>query len=58
MSLVLRFYDPQAGDILLDGVPYKEINLKSLRASIGYVGQEPMLFSGTQDIECRITLGN
>jgi ATP-binding cassette subfamily B (MDR/TAP) protein 1 len=46
VSLVLRFYDPLAGEILLDGIPYKDINLKSLRASIGYVGQEPVLFSG------------
>ncbi len=47
MSLVLRFYQPQEGQVLLDGIPYSEINLKSLRAQIGYVGQEPVLFSGT-----------
>ncbi len=46
MALVLRLYDPLSGDILLDGIPYKDINIKSLRGSIGYVGQEPVLFSG------------
>jgi len=47
MSLVLRFYSPQEGEVLLDGIPYSEINVKSLRERIGYVGQEPVLFSGT-----------
>jgi ATP-binding cassette, subfamily B (MDR/TAP), member 1 len=51
MSLVLRFYDPLAGGVFLDGVPYQDINLKSLRASIGYVGQEPVLFSGACSVK-------
>lgn len=44
---MLRFYDPQAGVITLDGYNIKELNIKWLRSHIGYVGQEPILFAGT-----------
>jgi ABC-type multidrug transport system fused ATPase/permease subunit len=37
--LLERFYDPTAGQILLDGVDLKDINVKHLRSNIGYVGQ-------------------
>ena len=37
--IITRFYDPSKGHVLLDGVPYKDINLKALRSHIGYVGQ-------------------
>lgn len=47
MNLLLRFYDPQSGDILLDGCSIRELNLRYLRSQFGYVGQEPVLFSGT-----------
>uniref|UniRef100_A0A0D9X4H6 MDR-like ABC transporter n=1 Tax=Leersia perrieri TaxID=77586 RepID=A0A0D9X4H6_9ORYZ len=47
ISLVQRFYDPISGDILIDGQNIKELDLKSLRRSIGSVSQEPSLFSGT-----------
>lgn len=43
-KLVQRFYDPTSGSILLDGVDIKEIALKDLRANIGVVSQEPLLF--------------
>lgn len=46
-SLLLRFYDPQSGSILLDGTDLKELNPKWLRQNIGAVNQEPVLFSGT-----------
>ena len=47
MNLLLRFYDPSSGTVFLDGVDIKELNLRWLRSQIGYVGQEPVLFSGT-----------
>jgi ABC-type proline/glycine betaine transport system ATPase subunit len=37
--LLERFYDPTAGQIFLDGVDLKDINVKHLRSNIGYVGQ-------------------
>jgi ATP-binding cassette subfamily B (MDR/TAP) protein 1 len=40
-----RFYDPDAGKVLLDGQDIKEINLVSMRQIMGYVGQEPVLFN-------------
>jgi ATP-binding cassette subfamily B (MDR/TAP) protein 1 len=43
----MRFYDPDQGRITLDGVDLKLIDLKWLRESIGYVGQEPVLFATT-----------
>jgi len=47
MSLLLRFYSPQKGEIFLDGKDIRTLNLKSYRSQFGYVGQEPVLFSGT-----------
>ena len=47
MSLLLRFYDPREGQVLLDGVDIKSLNVRWLRSQIGYVGQEPVLFQGT-----------
>ena len=45
MQLVQRFYDPQEGTVLLDGVDVKLWNLASLRNRIGIVSQEPTLFA-------------
>lgn len=47
VSLLERFYDPLSGIITIDGLDIREYNLISLRKNIGYVGQEPVLFSGT-----------
>lgn len=47
MQLLLRFYDPDEGNILLDGVDLRELSLSWLRENIGYVGQEPVLFATT-----------
>ncbi|CAJ0913935.1 1048_t:CDS:2, partial [Entrophospora sp. SA101] len=47
VSLIERFYDPLEGEILLDGINIKDINIKSLRTQIGMVGQEPVLFPET-----------
>lgn len=46
-SLLLRFYSPTSGRILIGGNNILEMNVKQLRRKIGYVGQEPVLFSGT-----------
>uniref|UniRef100_M8BM51 ABC transporter B family member 4 n=1 Tax=Aegilops tauschii TaxID=37682 RepID=M8BM51_AEGTA len=44
ISLVERFYDPQAGEVLIDGVNIKNLNLDWIRGQIGLVSQEPSLF--------------
>lgn len=47
VRLIPRFYDPQQGRILIDGVDIQSVTLKSLRCQIGIVSQEITLFSGT-----------
>jgi ATP-binding cassette subfamily B protein len=47
MDLIPRFHDPQEGEILIDGVPVRDAPLRDLRAEIGYVPQESLLFSDT-----------
>jgi ATP-binding cassette subfamily B multidrug efflux pump len=47
MDLIPRLYDPQEGEILVDGVPTRELDLSSLRAEVGYVPQESFLFGDT-----------
>ncbi len=46
-QLLLRFYDPQEGAVLLDGVDLREADPAVLRAHIGLVPQEPVLFSAS-----------
>ena len=46
-NLLPRFYDPQAGSILVDGHDIRTITLQSLREQIGIVPQETILFNGT-----------
>ncbi|GKV23316.1 hypothetical protein SLEP1_g33060 [Rubroshorea leprosula] len=47
ISLIERFYDPQAGEVLIDGINLKEFQLKWIRGKIGLVSQEPVLFTGS-----------
>ncbi|XP_073103972.1 ABC transporter B family member 11 isoform X2 [Elaeis guineensis] len=47
ISLVERFYDPQAGEVLIDGVNLKSLRLGWIRQKIGLVSQEPVLFNAT-----------
>ncbi|KAF1988846.1 ABC transport system ATP-binding protein [Aulographum hederae CBS 113979] len=46
-SLLLRFYTPNSGEITINGKNISDMNAKQLRRRIGYVGQEPVLFSGS-----------
>lgn len=47
ISLLERFYDPEAGEVLIDGVNLKKFQLKWLRQQMGLVSQEPILFATT-----------
>lgn len=47
ISLIERFYDPQSGEVLIDGYNLKEFQLKWIRSKIGLVSQEPVLFLGS-----------
>ncbi|VAH14066.1 unnamed protein product [Triticum turgidum subsp. durum] len=47
ISLIERFYDPQLGEVLIDGVNIKELQLKWIRSKIGLVSQEPALFAAS-----------
>jgi ATP-binding cassette, subfamily B, multidrug efflux pump len=55
ISLLLRFYDIQRGQILLDGIDIRFLDLQELRRQFGIVLQDPFLFSGT--IETNVRLG-
>ncbi|KAK4429789.1 ABC transporter B family member 26, chloroplastic [Sesamum alatum] len=55
VNLLLRLYEPTNGEILIDGYPMKELNVRWLRERIGYVGQEPRLFR--MDISSNIKYG-
>lgn len=46
-KLLLRYFDPDAGQILVDGRPLQQVALASWRSRIGYVSQEAYLFHGT-----------
>lgn len=56
INLLLRFYEPQRGEILVDGIPIQTLRLADLRHRIGLVLQDVFLFSGS--IEENITLGD
>jgi ATP-binding cassette, subfamily B, bacterial len=47
INLLLRFYDPQEGEILIDDIDIRDVKLTSLRHQIGIVPQDVTLFSGT-----------
>jgi ATP-binding cassette subfamily B protein len=55
IQLLLRFYDIQRGQILLDGVDIRDLALEDLRKMFGIVLQDPFLFTGT--LESNVKLG-
>jgi ATP-binding cassette subfamily B (MDR/TAP) protein 1 len=56
ISLIERFYDPTQGRVLIDDEPIRKYNLQELRKHIGFVGQEPVLFS--MSIKENMMIGN
>lgn len=58
IQLLLRFYDVDAGEVLIDGVNIQEYDLKYLRKKIAVVFQEPVLFYGSMDYNLKYALGN
>lgn len=46
-ALMLRFYAPQEGSIYIDGLDIQQVSIRALRQRIGYVEQDPVLFTGT-----------
>src|SRR5690606_13818583 len=55
INLLMRFYEPQRGEILFDGVPIRDVSTAALRERIGLVLQDVFLFS--RDIAYNIRLG-
>ena len=55
-QLITRFYEPAKGEVLIDGHPVQDYSIKTLRKAIGFVLQEPFLFSTT--IRENIAYGN
>ena len=54
VSLIERFYDPTSGDVKLEGVDIRDLNIAWLRSQIGIVSQEPVLFDASiaENIRC------
>ena len=55
-QLLLRFYDPAVGRVLIDGLDIRNADPRDLRRHIGFVAQDPAIFSGT--VEENIRIGN
>lgn len=55
IALLQRFYDPDSGEITLDGIEIRELKLKWLRQQMGLVSQEPVLFN--ESIRANIAYG-
>ena len=58
INMILRFYDIKNGEILIDGVNIKNIDLKCLRRNIGIVLQDTKLFTGTVSENIRYGMNN
>ena len=56
LNLLLRFYDPQEGAVLIDGLNIRDVYIKSLRAKVGIVTQEIILFNDT--VKANISYGH
>ncbi|XP_073159345.1 ABC transporter B family member 26, chloroplastic-like [Henckelia pumila] len=55
IKLMLRLYEPISGEIYINGIPLKEMDIRCLREKIGFVGQEPQIFRG--DVKSNISYG-
>jgi ATP-binding cassette subfamily B protein len=55
LKLLMRFYDPTDGRILVDGQDYRDFDVHSVRQRVGLVAQEPFIFNGT--VQENIALG-
>ncbi len=55
IDLILRFYDPTVGQILINGLDIRDLNMSDLRNLLGFVSQRSVLFSGT--VESNIAYG-
>ncbi|MEI9939087.1 MAG: ABC transporter ATP-binding protein [Pseudomonadota bacterium] len=47
VKLAARFYDATSGTVSIDGIPIEQLSLRAFRRQLGYVPQDPFLFSGT-----------
>jgi ATP-binding cassette subfamily B protein len=56
LGLLLRFHDPQNGQILFDGIDLKDLDLREFRQHIGLVAQDAILFTGSIADNLRIAL--
>lgn len=56
VQMIERFYDPMSGEIFFDNINIKDIEVKTLRESLGYVSQEPVLILGT--VKDNLLFGN
>ncbi|MBB6637310.1 ABC transporter ATP-binding protein [Cohnella thailandensis] len=56
LKMIPRFYDPDEGEVLLDGAPLRELTFEQIRGAVGIVFQETYLFGGT--IMDNIRFGN
>jgi len=56
LKLLMRFYDPDEGRILIDGVDIRDVKISSLRRHVAYIQQEPFIFN--RSIRENIALGN
>jgi ATP-binding cassette subfamily B protein len=54
VGLLARFYDPQSGQVLLDGIDIKRLQLAQLRQMIAVVPQDPVCFAGTIAFNIRL----
>ncbi|MCL2319313.1 MAG: ABC transporter ATP-binding protein/permease [Treponema sp.] len=56
VNLLIRFYDIDSGEILIDGVDIRNVTLKDLRDKISYIPQKSLLFSGTIESNLKYAL--
>ncbi len=47
LKLLMRYYEPQEGRVLVNGIDVQDLTLDSVRAAMGFVSQEPFLFFGS-----------